>query len=210
MAFFQQNTRTVITCLLSLLMLSGCGTLKYAETNQETRIRAEKNWLLKARMAVNTNHESASMTLNWQQNQKSFDFHVYGLLGVTYAHLIQTETDATLELKDNQHYKATSAEQLLKQHLGWPFPIEALSYWVKGISYGHAKEIITRNTEQQITSIQFDDWQVNFSQYRNYSGYSMPRLVKASHPTQGSIKILVKKWLFNPHDSSNTRESLSH
>ncbi len=200
MRLLSKKKLVLIVSWFVLILLSGCETLKHSGTTErDSLLLNQKNWSLMARIAVNTKDSGLSATLNWQQNDQNFDFHIYGLLGVTYAHLVQTENIATLKLKDNKSFQAETAEQLLQQNLGWHFPIEALSYWVKGIAYDYPGEVISYDNDRKISSIQFEGWQVAFSQFKNYSGYSMPRIIKASNPEHGSIKIVVKKWLFKPN-----------
>ncbi|WP_444994731.1 lipoprotein insertase outer membrane protein LolB [Aliikangiella sp. IMCC44359] len=161
------------------------------------KLSAINHWQLKARIAIRSDDESIAATLDWQKQDKDFDFHIYGTFGVTYAHLTQKGHEAKLMLPDDQTFYHQDAQQLLYQSLGWDFPIEALSYWIKGQASGQPGESVQRNSHGELEQIILNDWQVSFSRYETFSGFSMPKVIKANHP-QMSMKVVIKKWQFLP------------
>lgn len=189
-------------CGSLLALLTGCQTTQLInnQANSPQLIDLD-HWKLKARIAIRNEDESVSGTLDWSKSDQDFDFHVYGLLGVTYAHLIQKNNQAVLKLPENQVYHDKNYQQLLHQILNWDFPLEALTFWVKGLPAGLSNEVIKRDSSGQIILITFQDWRIEFSRFRTFSGFSMPKLIKATHP-QMSLKILPKKWQFLPSSSN--------
>lgn len=179
------------------LLLGGCQSLQQTSLNRygPAQLSQQQHWFIKARVAIQSPEENISATLEWRNTGKDFNFHLYGLLGATYAHLLQENGQATLQLPDDQTYYHQDSSELLSQTLGWEFPMEALSSWIKGLPSGKAGEKITRDKDGQIESIALRDWQVEFSAFERYSGYLMPRKITASHP-QLRLKILVKRWDF--------------
>ncbi len=191
--------QTVQASLIAILVLflSGCLHKPAQYLPSSIPLSAINHWDVKARVAINTPEENVSATLDWQKRSNNFDFHIYGLFGATYAHLIQQNNQATLNIPDHPEFQGNSSKQLLQQTLGWDFPIDALSYWVKGLPSGKSGEIIERDNEQNLSQIQFSDWQVYFSRYQSYQGYQMPKIIRAVHP-QLSLKIVIKSWTFLP------------
>lgn len=190
-----KKTYWLITILLCCL--SACSQYVPIDPNTKTNLYQLDHWKIKARVAVKNNQESFSATLDWKKAQKKFNFHLYGLFGATYAHLIQNSHDAILRLPDDRTYYHSNAEQLLHQTLGWNFPIDALSYWVKGLPSNKQGESIVRMNNGNLEEAYFNNWQVSFSRYQNYSGYLMPKVIKATHP-QMSIKLVIQSWTFLP------------
>lgn len=181
-----------------ITLLVGCQSVpKLPLDTQNIELSDRQHWQLKARVALKSEQESYSATLDWHKQANNFDFHLYGLFGATYAQLIQENELATLKLPDDQVFYHQDAEQLLYQSLGWDFPVDALSYWVKGLPSGKTGEIVSRNEKGVLQNIVFQDWQVDFSRYQNFSGYLMPKRIVATHPKL-SLKIILKQWQFNP------------
>lgn len=160
----------------------------------------QKHWQLKARVAIKTPEDSVNATLDWQTRSQEFNFHLYGTFGVTYAQLIQEQDQAILKLPDDQVFYHQDAQQLLYQSLGWDFPIEALSHWIKGLPSYKPGEIVSRNEVGQLDQVLLNDWRIEFQRYQVYSGYTMPRIVKAIHP-QMSLKVVVRDWEFLPNSN---------
>lgn len=185
-------------CIFCLLSLSACQkrTNTYMPSADMTLFQ-QNHWSVKARVAIKTPEESVSATLDWKKQASDFDFHIYGMFGATYAHLIQQQHQATLKLPEDQVFYHQDAEQLLYQALGWDFPIEALSYWIKGLPSGKSGEMISRDENENLSEVSLNQWTVTFSRYQSYAGYQMPRMIKASHP-QLSLKVVVKDWEFLP------------
>jgi outer membrane lipoprotein LolB len=184
--------------LLSLLTLSGCLTqpVKLGDDPSKQLITSQ-HWFVKGRVAVKTEDDNYSATLEWEKSARDFDFHIYGMFGATYTHLIQEGDKATLKLPEDKVFHHQSAQTLMDQQLGWNFPIDALSYWVKGLASGKAGEKITRNKKGQLQTVNFRNWHVSFSRYQDFSGHQMPKIIKAKHP-EITLKIAVNKWNFGP------------
>jgi outer membrane lipoprotein LolB len=183
-------------CLFSFLILSGCitQTARLADPTIN-QLRANQHWQVKGRVAVQTKDENLSATLEWEKSARNFDFHIYGLFGATYTHLIQNGDKATLKLPEDQVFHHKDAQALMDRQLGWNFPIDALGYWIKGLASGKKGEKVTRDINGQLQAIDFRGWHVSFSRYQEFSGYHMPKIIKAKHP-QMTLKIAVKKWYF--------------
>ena len=191
------NFRIYVLIVL-LIFLSGCAgnpTLRKIDPARAIPLSDLNHWRLNARVAIKTPEDSVTASLDWQKDQSLFDFLLSGAFGVTIAHLVQQENSATLEIPDTEKLTHYDAERLLQQTLGWDFPIDALSYWVKGLPSGKPGEQVQYNEKGQISKINLGPWQIDFSKYRLYQGYLLPKMIKATHPNI-SLKVVAKKWLF--------------
>lgn len=184
--------------LLCCLCLSACNrNVPVLNPAGVTDLSQLNHWKIKARIAIKTPEDTVSATLDWKKNDDNFDFHLYGLFGATYAHLVQSEHKASLTLAEDKVFFNSNAENLLSQRLGWNFPLDALSYWIKGLPSNMPGESISRSDNGNIAEAHFNNWNVFFSSYQNYSGYLMPKIIKATHP-QLTIKLVINNWLFLP------------
>ena len=188
------SSLVIATCLI---LVGGCSSKPINYDPASINLSKLDHWLVKARVAIKTPEESVSATLDWEKKAEDFDFHIYGMFGATYAHLIQQGNQATLKLPEDQVFYHNDAEQLLYQSLGWDFPVDALSFWIKGLPSGKSGEALTRDLEDNLSEVTYGDWRVTFSRYQNYSGHLMPKMIKAEHP-QLSLKVVVKDWDFLP------------
>ena len=185
-----------------VVTIGGCSSRQLVSTEPEIKPVSEiHQWQIKARVAIRSEKESVAATLEWRKQERDFDFHLFGLFGATYAHLTQKGPLATLKVPDEETFYHYDAEQLLYEALGWDFPVDALSYWVKGLPSNKPGESVSRNQKGQLTNITYNDWKIDFSRFQKYSGYIMPRKITATHP-QLTLRIVVKKWNFAPVENS--------
>jgi outer membrane lipoprotein LolB len=191
------NNKIMLVTLLAFL-LSACAGKRVnlnSDSVQNIPLSKLQHWQLNARVAIKTPQDALTASLNWQNNNKEFDFLLSGAFGVTYAHLIQKRDSASLKIPDSDKLYHNNAEQLLNQTLGWDFPIKALSYWVKGLPSGQPGERVHHNKQGQLIQINLNQWQIVFSKYKRYQGILLPKMIKATHPDL-SLKIVAKKWQF--------------
>jgi outer membrane lipoprotein LolB len=191
-----------IICLLLVGLLTACSTVPLnieQQTQNQKQIKAQDHWLLKAKISITTEEDSLQAMLHWQQQQANFDFHVFGTFGITYAHLIQQPEQASLAIQDEPMRYHTNAQALMAESLGWDFPIQALSYWIKGLPAKLEGEQVFRDEFKQIKRVIYKQWQVDFPRYHSYQGYTLPRIIKAKHP-QMTLKLAINKWNFAPDD----------
>ena len=182
---------------LIAILLVGCAgrTPTLIDPAKSIPLEQLQHWQLNARIAITTPEDNATASLKWLKQKSEFDFLVSGPLGVTVAHLVQDDGMATLSIPDEQKRQHQDAQILLYQTLGWDFPIDALTFWVKGIPSGKPGEEISYNEKGQIETIQLAEWRINLSKYRRYQGYLLPKMLKAVHPRM-SIKVVAKRWQF--------------
>ena len=190
--------QTLLVC--GALGLAGCQSLSnklITGTEGTLPLARQEHWQLKARTAITTPEDSVAATLIWKKNGETIDFHLFGTLGATYIRLKQQNGQVSLQLPEDKTYYHQNAEELLYEVLGWRFPFSSLTAWVKGIASGAPGEKITRNHVGKLTQIHYQDWQIDFSRYRSYGDYQLPKIIKVENP-QLKLKLVVKKWQFLP------------
>jgi len=180
-----------------MIVLSGCVTKSLTLLDQKNNIPLEKanHWKLNARVAIRLPKESHTASLNWQKDNKTFDFYLSGAFGVTIAHIIQGKKQASLEVAKSEKLYHEDIEFLVHNTLGWSFPIHQLSYWIKGLPSGNDREKITLDSFDRIEHISFEEWEISFSKYKKYHGFILPKIITAKHPNL-TLKIVAKKWQF--------------
>jgi len=196
---FMNRLVLLVTFAFLLSACAGKSVLQKIDPTKSIPLSQLNHWQLNARVAIKTPQDSITASLKWQNDKADFDFLLSGAFGVTYAHLIQQGDSASLEIPDTKKRfsqgKHETAERLLQQTLGWNFPINALSYWVKGLPSGQTGERLRYNDDGLLIQANLNQWQINFSKYKLYQGIQLPKMIKATHPTV-SLKVVAKKWQF--------------
>jgi len=120
---------------------------------------------LAGRIVVRSEDRAFTSALRWTQEPGRDEIWFTAPLGQTIAHLqADANLGATLTAADQRRYRAGSVEGLTRNALGWRFPVQGLRHWVLGLSApGMGQGAIDRDSNDRITRLQQDDWEVSFT-----------------------------------------------
>ena len=167
---------------------------------QQQQINQIKHWSVKGRIAVTTPEEKFSSNYSWQHAPDNQELLLYGSFGMTYAHLVHKEQLATLTLSDNETYQSNDVTSLLEKMLGYPFPIEKMQYWFKGLPYQD-------NSPDNCNALSFDElgylkvikheqWNISYRKYKTFSSFNNIALPTKITISDGriTIKLSNRSW----------------
>jgi len=198
-----------------LLSLSACQTLPDSSKNEgvinskwlndarffEDRLEQYQlmsRWRFSAKVGIKTPKAQEQANLVWRFADQSNDVRIFGPLGVGAIKIEFDQYGVQLSDKQGVLHRGESAEDLLTRIVGWPIPIDALSYWLFGLpSPGQVYEY--QKTEFGVLeTLRQHGWTVQYSSYRDYNGLTLARKFKATKsvtPDQTvSVKLITKNW----------------
>ena len=159
--------------LVSLLLLSGCAGKQQLipQINwqqQQSRIKNIEQWTVTGRIGVKTPEQGFTANLNWQHREDKQKLRIYGSFGQTHAQIIQSESEATLEIPDEKIYRSDDIESLIIDVLGYPLPIEHLKYWILGLPYPDDNSGLIFDEQGYLKTINYQQWKISYSKYRTF------------------------------------------
>lgn len=184
------------------LVLNGCtgATVRKAGVGNEpafqdrmASIGSIDEWRLAGKISLDDGDQGGSGKLQWRVNadDSTIDFH--GAMGRGAWHLEISPEGAVLKEASGKVYQAAGADALILQQMGWPVPVEALQWWVRGlVAPGPVKHKQLDEQGLLISLSQFG-WQIEFSRYRSVSGLSLPARLNAKRETY-RVKLAVSRW----------------
>ncbi|MBD2858750.1 outer membrane lipoprotein LolB [Spongiibacter sp. KMU-158] len=167
------------------LILSGCAINPPIPTENE-------GWHLRGRIGYWDTNTKESGSIDWQYcDPENTVLKLQGPLGIGGLKIITQPGLATLELGEQQ-YRAESAEELAAR-AGWPLPVEALQYWVRGRAAPHSPLKGQMNPSGQLIELEQYGWHIQYLSYDDSSS-PLPQKIEA---TQGSqrLKLIIRDWL---------------
>jgi outer membrane lipoprotein LolB len=93
-----------------------------------------------------------------------------------------------LETGDRKEYRATDAESLTEQALGWRLPLSGLADWVQGRASPDRPAEVTRPAGDGL-DIRQDGWRVAYEEFRDGKPYRL-RLSREDV----EIRLVVDQW----------------
>lgn len=182
--------RLLSACLLLVLLLSGCSSQPLAPPPPSEALQPNAqlwHWQAQGRLAIKDGQENHSANLDWQQQGYSYQLMIFGPMGQGTARLDGQPFRVTLTTSDGQTLEASSPEQLIREGLGWDFPLSNLIYWLRGLpAPGQHQLLGSQNLIQ-------GNWEVEWRRFTQVEGYTLPSLLIAR---QGDLelRLAINTW----------------
>lgn len=157
-----------------------------------------QGWRFSAKVGIKTPQLQEQANLVWQFADQSNDVRLFGPLGVGS---VKLEFDQySVQLKDNKGllHRGVSAQELLTKIVGWPIPVDALSYWLHGLPSSKGPHQYQLNEINELVGLKQFGWAIKYAGYQEYQGRRLARKLTATKqvsPEQSiSVKLVTKSW----------------
>ena len=189
--------------LLTAFALSACSTIPPGsqelaarsllyEDRQEQLVEAV-SWSLQGRLAVRNDQDGGSGSFRWLEQPQNTQMDFHGALGRGAWRLVAEPAGVVLERADGSSQRAGTIGELVQGELGWAIPVDALSWWVRGLAAPGEVERRMLNETGSLAELQQLDWTIEYGRYRSFQGLELP--VKMTARRQDvSVKLAVKDW----------------
>ncbi|MBV9575087.1 MAG: outer membrane lipoprotein LolB [Gammaproteobacteria bacterium] len=183
-----------------MAILSGCATIAPSSTsqpipwkNRAARLMQINRWQLSGKIAVQTAKDAGSATVNWIQNQNTFNLSLLGPLGASSLKMIGGPGQVTLQTSEGKIYTANSPEQLLAQQWGFDVPVSYINYWIRGLPVPGIAAQTQFDTYGRLTNLVQQNWRVQFLSYTRANGIELPSRISIVSSAL-KVKIIVYQW----------------
>ncbi len=184
------------------LVLNACTGVKLREAvsgnpaayaERAERLGRIHSWGLKGRISLDDGKEGGSGSLHWDvmPDKTELDFH--GAMGRGAWHLSINPDAAVLREANGEQHTASNVDDLIQQRMGWPIPVAALQWWVRGLAAPGETDSLQLDTQGKLISLVQAGWQVNFSAYDTTTGEYLPVKLDARRDNY-RVKLIVRRW----------------
>ena len=172
----RSNFRSVpFLALITLFFLSGCSLLP---SNNPDELDQLNHWQVRGKLSVSNGKEAITGYLSWDQKYQDYDLFISGPLGQGSTRLTGDNKKASLTLPNKPAVTASSARQLMKQYMGWDFPVEDLKYWVKAQPSPTAAFKEKRDGSGLLNTLEQYGWDITYSRYSRQGTHWLPGRIK--------------------------------
>lgn len=193
----------LLPALSALLLVSACafqrtvpGTAVPWDARREALL-ALPGWDLRGRIGVKSPEANGQGSVEWRQAPNETLLRVSGPFGVGAWELRWTGSEVTLTDGDGRIARAYSGpdalNRLLASEVGWRFPADSTRFWVLGIPSPNSPSRLRYGSDGWLAGIDQDGWRVIFDDYRERSGFWMPRKVTVQGEA-ARLRLVVDRW----------------
>lgn len=185
--------------LLSAVILFGCTTAPIQKTShipqhwplQAKRMEKILRFHLAATLGIKTENKGGAFTLDWQQNQQSYEILCLGPLGQLVGKLTGGPLLASITLNTGEQ-KTGDPGVLLKQVLGISIPFQELLFWIRGIPDPAFSSQLFFNEKENVAEINQVDWKISYSAWTS-APLPLPQKIMLEKETI-RVKIVISSW----------------
>jgi outer membrane lipoprotein LolB len=189
--------------LLSILLfLNACTGVSIKDTGPANRqayqqrvgkLNAIQEWGLLAKISLDDGDQGGSGKLQWRVEPGGSELDFHGALGRGAWHLQIGPGRAVLTEANGDIQSASSVNALLQDRMGWPIPVEALQWWVRGLAAPGEVEDQQIDSEGVLISMRQFGWYVEYSRYDNSAVVALPKRLNATM-NDYRVKLAVSRW----------------
>ena len=198
----------LILFIFTLTFLNGCSIRNSTPTekqdpisNKAQRISALQQldkWTIDGKIAYITKKERQSASLHWQvntveQNQKLNLTAYFGINVLT----LNSQSGLHTLLIDKEEHQSKNLDALITSLTGLTIPVEAMKYWLKGLTYADNDIIsydITTHLPIKLTSSYNNQiWQIEYGNYQKVNQYLLAKKITIKQ-NDLTIKIMINRW----------------
>ena len=191
-----------LALLMLVALLSGCVTPRSIElpdlpdwqTRKDLLVGVDE-WEFAGRIGVSAGDEGFNGQLWWRQDGIVFRARISGPLGVGTVFINGDRRELTVTDRDGTVTELVDAEVELRQMYGWTIPVTSLRFWALGIPDPASPADAEFSADGQLSKLRQQNWQVDFTQYREGGGQLMPRRLTAVSDDV-KVRLVIDKWTF--------------
>jgi outer membrane lipoprotein LolB len=187
---------------VTVFFLCGCSTqptVTLADTanwkQHSAQITELNQWQVDGKLGFKSAGQGGSANITWSQSQQQYELVLSGPFGAGSAVIRGNDRLAYLH-RDNQT-DTDLPEQLALRLTGLPIPVDALSWWARGLPSPNRDAATNLLTSADGTAAGFSQagWQLTFSRYSSTLNGNLPGKI-VGQLGDHSFKLLISRWSF--------------
>lgn len=190
-------TRTLLlAAVCAMIALSGCQTTpqKTGGVPQEKHLYRIGHWEAEGKIAIQMADDRESASFKWTQDKADYTVYLFGPFGQGTTWLRRTSRGVILESAKTGTHKASSAETLMEDVLGWQVPVSNLQFWLRGLPAKKPKpDSLERDPAGFVSLLQQEGWQVAYSRHEHVNGWWLPTRIRAEREDL-KLTVVIKRW----------------
>jgi outer membrane lipoprotein LolB len=173
--------RFALLCAI-LLMAGGCAQL-------ETRAPPDVEFDLAGRLAARYGNEAFSGNLAWRHARSADEMLISSPMGAGVARLVRDGASVVLTTAELREYKASDAEALTEEVLGFRLPLTGLADWVRGRPSTESPASAEYAPDGRLRSLKQQGWNIEYLEYEG----DLPSRMRLTYPNI-ELRLAISQW----------------
>jgi len=189
-------------CLSIVFALSACTGVAVKEPvagdkaiyqQRADEIREIAEWGFSGKISLDDGDQGGSGRLKWDVLADSSELDFHGALGRGAWNLYIEPDRAVLKEANGEQQTAAAVNDLIQERIGWPLPVDALQWWVRGLAAPGVVDAEQFDPEGLLLHLSQFGWSIDLNRYKSFSGLSLPVRLDARRDNY-RVKLAIGKW----------------
>ena len=198
----QAALRYLYGLFLTLVVLNACTGVavkepspgnKTAYQDRIEELRQIPDWGFIGRISLDDGDRGGSGRLQWEVIADSSELDFHGAMGRGAWHLQISPEGAVLKEANGAEQTAAGVNELLQARMGWPIPVEALQWWVRGMAAPGVVEDERFDVDGLLINLEQFGWSIDFNRYDSAVGMALPVRLDARRADY-RVKLAISRW----------------
>lgn len=132
---------------------------------------------LHGRVAVAVGSQGFNAGIRWRQAGDVTRLALTGPLGAGGVEVTASGSDLSVITSSGKQLGGAEARSELQDKLGFEPPLESIRYWVLGVPDPDAPASVQLDSQQRLTELTQDGWQIDYTSYMPVGADWLPRLL---------------------------------
>jgi len=154
---------------------------------------ALETFTVSGRMSVRHGAEGVTANFEWRHHGGEDDLELVSPLGQTIAVLTADDAGARLQTSDGRVHRAESWTKLTAEGLGWPLPVDGLTYWIQGLPRPDAPYRTEPDEAGRPGVLRQDGWTILYPSYMPVGNALLPARIIATYPDV-ELRLAIDRW----------------
>lgn len=198
------TTRTLILVGLLACLVVACasGPQRQDEapdymawTDRSLTLAAIQAWSMEGRVALRTDDDGWTASLNWSQWRDFMEFHLRGSFGIGSTRVHGTTDRIVIENSRGETWTSMDPAGDLARETGWEVPLASLRWWMIGLPAPGSwatEEVV--DGQGRLLYLRQDGWEIEYSAYREENGLMLPERIRVESD-EVRLRIHVRSWV---------------
>lgn len=145
---------------------------------------------LEGRIAARYRDDAGSGGIAWRHGARGDEMLLTSPLGQGIARLVRTGDEVVLTTQDGRQFRATDAESLTEQVLGFRVPLLGLADWVRGrAAPAPAPKLRELDAAGRLALLEQSGWRIEYLEYQG----GLPSRLRLTYPGL-ELRLAVSGW----------------
>jgi outer membrane lipoprotein LolB len=158
------------------------------------------HWELQGRVAIVTQSDGGSGSMDWKQEGDTLTFDFMGPLGSGGLHIWGDAGGLRVKSSRGDDFITDDPERDFAERLHAPLPVFSMRYWMLGEPDPRAPFDKQVDAKGELVTLSQRGWQVQYQEYADVQGYSLPIRLNMQRDAV-HIKVIVNQWTLDAADS---------